>query len=77
LESITQENDLKAKEFLEKNPEFNNEKYIFAINEAIEKDIEPKMFLKILSRRIEEFEKQNSYSKVEIEFISNEITKVP
>jgi len=77
LNKISEENIQKYNEFVEKNPEFKDEKYNFAINEAIEKGIEPKMFLKVLSRRIEEFEKQASFEKTDVEFISTEVTKVP
>lgn len=77
LNKISEENIQKYNEFVEKNPEFKDEKYNFAINEAIEKGIEPKMFLKVLSRRIEEFEKQSNYEKSDIEFISTEVTKIP
>ncbi len=76
LNNLEQENLKKYNEFVEKNSEFNDEKYKNAIVEALEKDIEPKTFLKVLSRRLEEFEKINTFEKIDLEMISTELAKI-
>lgn len=77
LKSTSEENQKKYNEFVEKNPQFSDAKYTSIINEALEKDVEPKLLVKVMSRRLEEFEKIVSIEKVDIESISTELAKIP
>jgi len=77
LGMFSEENQNKYNEFLENNPEYKDEKFQNIINEALEKWIEVKKFIQVVSRRIEEFEKQNSFEQAEIEEIATEYAKIP
>ncbi|MDD2907117.1 MAG: hypothetical protein PHH98_00615 [Candidatus Gracilibacteria bacterium] len=76
LNNLSEANQKKYNEFVEKNPEYKDEKFKNIITEAIDKDIEPKLFIGVVGRRIEEFEKLSTIEKADIEMLATEIAKV-
>jgi hypothetical protein len=76
IKVFNEKNTQAYNEFVKQNQWLQDEKYKNVIIESIEKGIEPKIFLKVLSRRVENFETQNPLNPVEAEFIATEITKI-
>ncbi len=76
ITKIKTENNKKYEDFIKENPDYSKEKFTNAINEAIDKNIDIKLFINVLSSRIEEFDSLKELNLAEVEWIATEISKI-
>lgn len=75
INELKNKNREKVSNFISENPEYSEKKYKEVINEAIEKWLEPKLFIWVVSRRVETFDQVEFVDLNILESLSTEVSR--